>query len=252
MPPALQKRIAGLPAWAWLAVIGGGLTIGLILRSRQTDETAETELPDDETYVDAYDETAYSPEDAGYYTMDPGFSLGGTGGYSYGGYNFDQDAFMRELKDTIGDTFEDYFPDGVGGGTATTTSVGCTKANRPRNIPKGYTVECRNDRWHLVAKPGKGGGGDGKDDGKGDGGKGGKGDGGKGHGGKGDGGKGHGGKGGKNQKASSQPRAVERVVTGGGPPRRRGVHTPNNQGMAAKTGSGGRGNGSTPKRQVRR
>lgn len=60
MPPSLSAKFAGLPRWAWLAIIAGGLTIGLVLRSRSDAQAADeeaanaTDVPSDEELNQAY------------------------------------------------------------------------------------------------------------------------------------------------------------------------------------------------------
>lgn len=55
----LKVKTAGLPRWAWIALLGGGLAVGLYLRSRSTEETepeeAEEEVP--EGSLSAYEGT---------------------------------------------------------------------------------------------------------------------------------------------------------------------------------------------------
>lgn len=59
----LKSKTAGLPRWAWIALLGGGLAVGLYLRSRSTEE-AEPE--EEETYeVPEGSLSAYEGTDAG-------------------------------------------------------------------------------------------------------------------------------------------------------------------------------------------
>jgi uncharacterized membrane protein len=44
----MKSKVAGLPKWAWIAIIGGGVGVGLYLHSRrkkaeETEETSESE-----------------------------------------------------------------------------------------------------------------------------------------------------------------------------------------------------------------
>lgn len=43
MDTFLKAKTAGLPRWAWLTLLGGGVAFGLYLRHRNSEETEETE-----------------------------------------------------------------------------------------------------------------------------------------------------------------------------------------------------------------
>lgn len=231
---ALGKRFAGLPVWAWAAILGGGLVIGLVLRSRSdsadTSATDGADIQDDSGASDYYD-SGYDPTDAGYYMSDPGFTLGGAPTYP-GAYNLDPNAYADALISAWDAWAEDNnWPNGDGNNPNGTK---CTKPKPARKPPKGFQYKCLSGSWVLVGKPGSGRPGGGKDgDGKGDG-KGG----GKDHGGK------HHGNGGGKHRAGRVPLG-DVTLTGGGPPNRRNTHRPFRQEVhTADVGRGGRGPGS--------
>lgn len=213
MPPILQKRIVGLPAWAWVAVLAGGLTIGLILRSRNSaSDVADEEYVDapvDATssdYADPYGEDyAYSGNPS--YLLSP--SSAGYGGYGEVDYS---DQVYQGAYDAVTDNW----PDAFNGTDATTTDAGTSSTTtptvtKPGNVKKcgkkpaaspgkGKHWECDGGRWR--AKRDSNSVGDGGDDSR---------NGGHHNGGHGDG---HGGNGGRNK-----------LLTGGGAPKRAQVHT---------------------------
>ena len=60
MPPFLKVKTAGLPRWAWVAMIGGAVGIGLYLRHRSAEAEepeAEEEEPGSEDALGAYEGT---------------------------------------------------------------------------------------------------------------------------------------------------------------------------------------------------
>lgn len=233
---ALGKRFAGLPVWAWAAILGGGLVIGLVLRSRSA--AADTTEADAGTNADAgasdtYD-SGYDPTDAGYYMSDPGFQLGGAPTYP-GAYNYDPSALADAIISGWDAWAEDNnWPNGDGNNP---NGDKCTKPKPAKKPPKGFQYKCLSGSWVLVGKPGSG-----RNDGDGNGGKGGgKGDGGKGDG----GGKHHGGgtrHGGNHHHGGNRETPT---LTGGGPPNRRNMHRPFRDGMrVGGVGTGGMGPGS--------
>ncbi len=130
MPPFLAKRFAGLPAWAWLAIVAGGLTIGLILRSRLSSTEGETE-------TDATDIPTDYPTDEYAGSLDyPADGYGpnaidtlGTGGY----VNYPIQPIQPGINVTIG------------GGQP------CDAKDKPKQKPqKGYQWVCRNGNWQLA------------------------------------------------------------------------------------------------------
>lgn len=228
----LGKRFAGLPVWAWAAILGGGLVIGLVLRSRSSSSDEDTSVTEDTGASDYYD-SSYDPTDAGYYMSDPGFTLGSTPTYP-GAYNNDPDAIAAAIIsawDAWADD-NDFLPNGNGGNGGKK----CKDGKPNKKPPKGFKYQCLDGHWVLVGKPGEGtkhppreddehrpggGKGGGKHDGKGDTRHGGN------HGGRGDG----------------RNRSVP--LTGGGAPVRRNSHLPFREGMTSGgVGRGGRGPGS--------
>lgn len=230
---ALGKRFAGLPVWAWAAILGGGLVIGLVLRSRSSSSDGEDTSVTEDTGASDYYDSSYDPTDAGYYMSDPGFTLGGTPTYP-GAYNNDPNA----LADAIISAWDawaddnDFLPNGNGGNGGKK----CKDGKPNKKPPKGFKYQCLDGHWVLVGKPGEGtkhppreddehrpggGKGGGKHGGKGDTRHGGN------HGGRGDG----------------RNRSVP--LTGGGAPVRRNSHLPFREGMTSGgVGRGGRGPGS--------
>jgi hypothetical protein len=131
MPPFLAKRVAGLPTWAWLAILVGGATIGLILRSRQTDDEQLDEDVADEGELDEYPEVyaadeTYPAEGFGPNAID---TLG-TGGY----VNYPIQPIQPGINVNVGS-----------GGAP------CDEKNRPKaKAIKGYQWGCRNGVWIQI------------------------------------------------------------------------------------------------------
>lgn len=128
MPTVLQKRLAGLPAWAWLLVIGGGLTIGLVLRYRRNAGEDEGELTGDEVAAEGDVVGEYYQED----------EFGDS--YLYG----------EEYLGT-----DQYYPDQAGSinvsVSAGSSTVPCAESSRPtKKARKGYQWGCKNGVWVLV------------------------------------------------------------------------------------------------------
>jgi len=86
IPEVLRAKTMGLPRWVWLAALGTGLTIGIILRYRASQASDEDVESMEEPYQSADAEGMFSPA----------FGIGGYGG---GGYTGDP---------TVGSTYEDY------------------------------------------------------------------------------------------------------------------------------------------------
>ena len=158
MPPALQAKFAGLPRWAWLAIIAGGLTIGLILRARD-----DGEVPEEELVEEVIEDDTYMEEDTGY--------LGS------GEYEFEDDDGRVAYPPANDPNIEINI--GGGGGTGDPGGKSCKDKKPTDEPPKGYAWACRTGKWVLTPKKRSGSGGGGGNDG-GPGGGGGGGGGGKG------------------------------------------------------------------------
>lgn len=273
MPPALQKRLIGLPAWAWIAVVAGGLTIGLILRARRNAEEGEDAAYDedvasaDDPYADMYTTAGYPNE---YYSI----PAGAGSGYGYeDGYEYMPTipSWLEEAPDWLTEPPEWYetgtsMPNATDpnvevtvnlppAGSGSTTSCVKPKPNRPAGRNRKW--ECRNGKWVAVPK-----GGSGQGDGGGSGGQGGQGAG------QGGGGGGDGKCGPKPSRSAGHNRhwvckkgkwvAVQdnraggnsreaAPVTGGGPPDRRSGHAPPPPARTlVGTSTGGSGHTSKP------
>lgn len=250
MPPFLQKRLVGLPAWAWLAVVAGGLTIGLILRSRNSASTDEVPLEEDlgddtAAYGDEYSDP-YGEDYA--YAGNPSYLLSPSS--AQGGDPFSDidvgDQVYEGAYDAISDAFVDNFPDGIDNSTNSTAPAGVTVnvtkpggggkpdkkcGKKPATNPgKGKHWECKGGRWKAVGGQGGGGNGGGGNGGGGNGGGGGQ-------------GRGNGAGGGRNNE--------NRKVTAGGPPQRRASHLPPTRtAVAPKLIKQTPGAGKPPKKQV--
>lgn len=150
MPPSLTKQFAGLPRWAWLAILAGGITFGLILRQRNADSADEgdAEYADDsEVMTDAeMIGDPYYNVDGSY--MDPTVD-GGSGGFYYQGPL--PSAISPNVTVNIGS-----------GGKGNQSNKKCKKGKPSRKPPKGTHWACRNGLWTAVPNKhsgGKGGGG---------------------------------------------------------------------------------------------
>lgn len=138
MPPVLTKRVLGLPAWAWFAIIAGGVTIGLVLRNRQEagDEEAEEmieDIPDESAGLvdDVYYDAAASP--AVYEGTYPDYVLTPPGGGANGGYL--PNAQTPNIEVNIG-------------GNVGNQGKECKRGSKPnRRPPRGYHWCCRNGKW---------------------------------------------------------------------------------------------------------
>lgn len=147
MPPALSAKFAGLPRWAWLAILAGGLTIGLIIRSQRSEDEADEEVLEED--IEEIPEGGYlgDPQyDAGYEFEDT------ADGVVYPPPNLPPAVPPPNINIDIN------AGSGKGGGG------GCGK--KPKRDPaKGKRWSCRNGKWVQIDKtrPGKGGGKGGKD-----------------------------------------------------------------------------------------
>lgn len=140
MPSFLARRFAGLPAWAWVAILAGGLTIGLILRSRM--ESDEGDVAADEEPLDEYPEEYAAMEDYPAEGYGPNaIDTLGTGGY----VNYPIQPIQPGINVTIGGPQP------------------CDEKTKPKQKPpKGYQWVCPNGNWQLAplgGRPGGGGGG---------------------------------------------------------------------------------------------
>lgn len=73
-----KKKVAGLPAWAWVGIIVAGVGVGLYIRNRTAEPAVEdaTGLDEegtvDDSYADIVPYDELSSEDYGYYPMTGG------------------------------------------------------------------------------------------------------------------------------------------------------------------------------------
>lgn len=68
MPNVLSAKTLGLPRWAWIAILAGGLTIGLVIRRAQNQNAEEEGVTEDgEVVPEGYDDQfGYLPEESLY------------------------------------------------------------------------------------------------------------------------------------------------------------------------------------------
>jgi len=148
MPPSLSAKFAGLPRWAWLAILAGGLTVGLIIRSQRSEDEGEEETLEED--IEEIPEGGYlgDPQyDAGYEFEDT------ADGVVYPPPNLPPAVPPPDINIDINTG------GGKGGGGG-----GCGK--KPKRDPaKGKRWSCRNGKWVQIDKNRAGGGGKG---GKGD------------------------------------------------------------------------------------
>lgn len=169
MPPFLTKKYAGLPMWAWLALAATGVTVGLILRSRNAsavnNELGEDPCdPESETYDPSKCNQVESTQlQAGYDSADPCDprsvtydptacqATAGIGYESAGGAGGPGGVFVEAPTASELGTAEE---GGVELGSQPLVQITqninptrpCNKKKKPPN-KKGYKLVCAEGRW---------------------------------------------------------------------------------------------------------
>lgn len=184
LPPALNKKMAGLPLWAWLALGATGVGVGLILRSRSGDEEGESTEDPCDPESPSYDpvkceSVGETGLDAGYDTGDPcdpmsvtydpsacqatagiGYNSAGGGGGPSGYQIMGEEPYPSEAAPPLPDTPRELTTAEEGGidtdaplvqitqNIRQVTPKGCDKKRRPKN-KKGFKVVCDGGRWSF-------------------------------------------------------------------------------------------------------
>lgn len=183
LPPILQKKMAGLPTWAWLALAATGVGVGLILRSRNGEDESEVSEDPCDPEGPAYDpvkcEAVGDTElSAGYDTGDPcdptsvtydpaacqatagiGYQSAGGGGGPSGYTQEPYEPYPSEAPEPMAPTASELGTAEEGGidtgaplvqitQNIRTASRGCDKKHKPKN-KKGYKVVCANGHWSF-------------------------------------------------------------------------------------------------------
>lgn len=176
MPPVLAKQMLGLPRWAWIAILAGGLTVGLILRSRRNAQESVTGGPSDgsgdappdasvgaatyDPYSDMYASGGGYPNE--YYPAGSGSGYGQDQGYIYP--PVDNSTMPDAVTPNVDITINTTAPPPVG----TDSGKSCTKPKPTRPAGNGREWRCRGNTWVAVPKAGAGQGDGGGSGGQGD------------------------------------------------------------------------------------
>jgi hypothetical protein len=161
MPPALTAKTFGMPRWAWLILLAGGIGFGLALRRNREEQADADAMLDEEAEIML--ETG-DPLDAGLYD-DPG--MAGVGVYGQSPASVvpvqapvipegfvDQSAVLGDVLSTFIDSW---------GRPPDATQGSGNRPPKPPVTPAGKSWVWNGRQWILVTKPtaGRPGGGDG-------------------------------------------------------------------------------------------
>ena len=156
MPAALTAKTFGMPRWAWLILLAGGIGFGIALRRNREEQIEADEMLDDEAEVML--ETG-DPLDAGIYE-DPGLAGVGVYGQSPASVVPVQAPVIPEgfvdQGAVLGDVLSTFITE-WGRPPATNQGTG-NRPPKPTVTPKGKAWVWNGRQWILVAKPGRGGG----------------------------------------------------------------------------------------------
>jgi hypothetical protein len=165
VPPVLKAKMFGLPRWAWLAILAGGITVGLILRHKAQAAAKDSGDPCDpnstaydpnnctgttqqSTYASGTVPDSGDPCDPGSASYDPSICSGNGsyfdpgGGGAATGVPVSPGTTININPPTLPSPTD---PDAV------PTTGGCSED--PGAAPAGFHFECVSNRWTIVADP---------------------------------------------------------------------------------------------------
>lgn len=149
MPPILTKKVAGLPTWAWLLLISGGVGVGLYLRSKSNPEESGTEEAGSPVEENAENLPERSPaaitQEEGFGYAEPG--VGGPGGYQYPAEPSEP---IQPQAPSVGE-----ISSGEQGGVVINQYFGANhRCDKKKKLKpkKGFDVVCTGTKWAYEPK----------------------------------------------------------------------------------------------------